>query len=297
MLSPSSFLSMIPSRNFFPPSMLSSPEQQRPKEFLEAEPLVSSEQDILLGRGTLHAKHPGNKNFYKIVDTFIPRYHAAKSKSEKSDLLHSIYRRVLAAGLRFVKHDDGDDRTRRVVTKKEAKEKIGHTMRYRQKLHGQKACRKLSSSSSSSTTTFLQAKISRSSSLQSLVTESSNTSSHVVDMRPLPPPPKLAKHVFLGSDQRIATGKNNMNISIFSDRELLSVLGSPGEMELATEEMTITLPPGEDWDVENEGSTSAASKCEVEKLLNGLFRKPCMQYHSFRATWQWLFLLYPYDSG
>ena len=165
----------------------------------------SSEMDIILGRGTLHTKNPGNKSFYKIVDGFIPLYNAAKTKSDKSDILHQIYLAVLASGRRFVKQNEAPRKTCHVVDEKEAKEKIGHTMRYRQKVQVKKT----------SGSVFSEA-ISRSSSLQSLVTEGE---SGVAKTRPLPPPPKLAKYV---SPQR----------SIFSDQELSSVLGTPGEIEL-----------------------------------------------------------------
>ena len=52
-------------------------------------PIYSTQDDIILGRGTLHTKHPGNVRFYRIVDSFLPQYSQAKTKFEKTDLLIS----------------------------------------------------------------------------------------------------------------------------------------------------------------------------------------------------------------
>ena len=252
----SSTLLSIPSWNILSTSMFSYPELQHEesvsfsaKEIPEAgAALFSSDKDILLGRGTLHAKHPGNKSFYMIVDGFIPQYHAAKTKSDKSDILHGIYMKVLAAGQRFVKHDNDDPfrRTCTVVTEKEAKEKIGHTMRYRQKLQGKKSSPPTPSLASSSVSLPSQAVISRSSSLRSLMTENSSSSSYAVETRPLLPPPKLAKHVVIGLEKHTTTTRNS-EASIFSDQELLSVLGTTGEMELGSGNEEIAMPTADDW--------------------------------------------------
>ena len=53
-----------------------------------------TKEDIILGRGTLHAKHPGNVKFYFLVDTFLDKYNAAETKMEKTNIIHEIYEKV-----------------------------------------------------------------------------------------------------------------------------------------------------------------------------------------------------------
>ena len=89
--------------------------------------------DIILGRGLLHSKHPGNAKFYQVIDSFLPSYRVAKSKQGKTDVIQRIYDTLSLAGQRFLL-DDPSERKCIEVDQVKAKQKIGHAIRYRQRL-------------------------------------------------------------------------------------------------------------------------------------------------------------------
>lgn len=187
---------------------------------------TSTANDIILGRGTLHAKHPGNVRFYKLVDQFLEQYNAAETKLEKTNIIHEIYERVLQSGQRFVKQEPPNEPCE-LVMEGEAKKKIGHTMRYRQKLHRSKMQKSggmaTPPTSTSSSESCLESTFSRSGSLQSLVTEEDKANL----TKPLPAPPRLFKFDVPGSKPSEKAIKQLKGI--FSDEELDTVLGTPEE--------------------------------------------------------------------
>lgn len=85
--------------------------------------------DIILGRGVLHASHPGNKRFYEIIDKYLPLYDAATSRADKTKVVHTIYETITSVG-RFVK-DDAASAACVVIETKKAKKKISHAIRFR----------------------------------------------------------------------------------------------------------------------------------------------------------------------
>ena len=63
--------------------------------------------DVLFGRGTVVASHPGNRTFRKIVQSKLLMYDAAKSKREKKSITLSIVHKMKEQlHLRFMKEDN-----------------------------------------------------------------------------------------------------------------------------------------------------------------------------------------------
>ena len=100
------------------------PESSRPGAIVHP-----SEMDIILGRGVLHASHPGNIRFYAIIDKYLPIYEAAESRADKTKIIQVIYDTITSVG-RFVK-DDADSAACVVIETKKAKKKISHAIRFR----------------------------------------------------------------------------------------------------------------------------------------------------------------------
>lgn len=187
--------------------------------------------DIFLGRGTLHAKHPGNTRFYQLVDGFLDRYGKADCKNEKTDLIKDIYDEVKASGQRFLKEDPPGSGSITEVSEDEAKKKIGHTIRYRQQRLDKKRkaaaaaaaveAAGMSSSALSSSSQFTQARsITRGSSLPRAI---STTTATVL-------PPTLVTPL---ASPTLPPASSKKEEDIFSDDELESVLGFPGQMDLS----------------------------------------------------------------
>eukprot|EP00977_Amphora_coffeiformis_P018725 scaffold6679_cov144-Amphora_coffeaeformis.AAC.1 len=165
--------------------------------------------DIFLGRGTLHARHPGNSRFYQVIDGFLDHYEKALCKIEKTEIIKVIYDKVTASGQRFLKEDSSGSGICTEAPEDESKKKIGHTLRYRQKR------RRLKSRSSSSSSEFAQA-------------QSSKKQQRQVKSNPVPMVTPLASPI-LRANQNIAIQ------GIFSDDELESVLGFPGQLDISEE--------------------------------------------------------------
>ena len=88
-----------------------------------------TENDIILGRGVLHAGHPGNIRFYATIDDHIPAYNAALTRKDKTQVVQTIYD-ILTLLARFVK-EDAPSAACLVIDEKESKKKISHAIRYR----------------------------------------------------------------------------------------------------------------------------------------------------------------------
>ena len=88
-----------------------------------------TDMDIILGRGVLHANHPGNQRFYSIIDKYLPLYDAATSRADKTKVVQTIFETITSAG-RFVK-DDAESAACIVIETKKAKKKISHAIRFR----------------------------------------------------------------------------------------------------------------------------------------------------------------------
>mmetsp|Transcript_12786 Transcript_12786/g.24305 ORF Transcript_12786/g.24305 Transcript_12786/m.24305 type:complete len:215 (-) Transcript_12786:126-770(-) len=169
----------------------------------------SLEADIILGRGTVHAKHPGNKRFYCVVDTFLPLYSIAGSKSEKTVIIKLIFDTISASGQRFL-IEEPSLRSCMEISEDQARKKIGHTLRYRQKLLNP------ASRAKSIATCYRASHV-----------PSPTMSTPGIDSIPVVSAPS--------SPTRSPLPPKRIQVEIISDEELDSVLGLPGEMDLQDE--------------------------------------------------------------
>ena len=94
----------------------------------EASVVVPEESDILCGRGKWLSKHPGNARLCHMVDEILPEY-AAASRTKKTSMIKDLYKQ-LQGTTRFVDVDKFTN-TCYIVSDEAAKNKIGHTIRYR----------------------------------------------------------------------------------------------------------------------------------------------------------------------
>eukprot|EP00977_Amphora_coffeiformis_P015004 scaffold4286_cov92-Amphora_coffeaeformis.AAC.4 len=146
--------------------------------------VIPRDFDIVLGRGSSCANHPGNMNFTRLIEAHAREYGTMQTKGEKSTLIQSIYERMLRFG-QFLRDDEisGKKGICVVVDAHTAKSKIGHALRYR---YGQ------------------------------LVEATSKQ--------------KASRGRARGQTRR-ARGYRRGPVELFSDKELESVLGYPGEYE------------------------------------------------------------------
>ena len=93
--------------------------------------VIPRDFDIILGRGSACAKHPGNVTFTRLIEAYASQYGTMSSRMGKSLLIHSIYENVLPFG-QFLRDDAASGRCV-VVDSHVAKNKIGHALRYRYK--------------------------------------------------------------------------------------------------------------------------------------------------------------------
>ena len=171
----------------------------------ECSKVVALDCDIILGRGTLHSRHPGNRHFYEVIDSFLPYYDGAKTKAKKTDIILQIYKKVSASGQRFLREDPPFTGCIEVDAEA-AKKKIGHAIRYRQQ-RARTMCR------ASPASDILQV--------------AHNAARNVVTPLVSPVLPLPCK---------------KMARDIFSDEDLDSVLGFPGQMDIPVQ-FEETLPP------------------------------------------------------
>ena len=191
------------------------------------------DDDIILGRGTVHVKHPGNKRFYRVVGLFLPLYVIAASKSEKSVIIKLIYDTVSAAGQRFL-IEEPPTLSCSEISEHQAKKKIGHTLRYRQK--AMKPARKVGSVSKPCPAPQAHS--------PTLITQGMDSSIPVVTAPSSPASFRSPRGRTSGTDSsptpmEIAPSfpthspsppTRYTQVEIISDEDLDSVLGSPGEM-------------------------------------------------------------------
>lgn len=103
--------------------------EMKPEAYLPGAVVHPTQTDIILGRGVLHASHPGNKRFYAIIDKYMPLYDAAESRADKTKVVQTIYETITSKA-RFVK-DDAESSACIVIETKKAKKKISHAIRFR----------------------------------------------------------------------------------------------------------------------------------------------------------------------
>jgi hypothetical protein len=85
--------------------------------------------DILSGRGKTVFHHPGNKTCRDLLALQLGTYESADIRAEKSVLVNAIVEALLSEGARFLKRDDKDKGKWRIMNKKEARNKVAHSVR------------------------------------------------------------------------------------------------------------------------------------------------------------------------
>jgi hypothetical protein len=84
--------------------------------------------DVLCGRGKTSFNHVGNRRFRDIIANSVDKYNSAKSRLEKSMVVHSIVEQVKKVKGRFLKQDRFSGRWYE-LDERQAKEKVGHAIR------------------------------------------------------------------------------------------------------------------------------------------------------------------------
>jgi hypothetical protein len=81
---------------------------------------------IKSGRGQRVYRHEGNQRFRDLVDEHVQQY-LESSKAGKSELVHNVYRDILARGMKFVEEENGN--WYEVTSEEEGKRKVSHRFR------------------------------------------------------------------------------------------------------------------------------------------------------------------------
>lgn len=143
--------------------------------------VVPLRNDIIFGRGTGQAKHPGNAKMKNLIDRYVARYAAATRRAQKIQMIQSIYNTLRASRTRFVDMDP-DSGICFVASHETAKNKIGHAIRYR--------------------------------------------------LDPLKKRAQRKERLLAKRQKKRANRNQTKEIEIFSNKELKSVLGWPGELDI-----------------------------------------------------------------
>lgn len=91
--------------------------------------VVPTENDIILGRGTAHSRHPGNVRMYTLVQSYRDLYEKSANRCKKSYLIVTITNELLRSG-RFVRLAEVSTGLCVECSYREARQKVGHAMRY-----------------------------------------------------------------------------------------------------------------------------------------------------------------------
>ncbi|CAB9515421.1 Nitrilase family, member 2 [Seminavis robusta] len=84
--------------------------------------------DVLCGRGKTSFNHVGNRRFRDLIAASTDKYNSAKSRLEKSMVVHAIVEQVKKVKGRFLKQDRYTGRWYE-LDERQAKEKVGHAIR------------------------------------------------------------------------------------------------------------------------------------------------------------------------
>ena len=85
--------------------------------------------DIILGRGSAHSWRPSHCHLHKLVDYYQAMYHGSSNRKAKAKVVNVIYENLKGVG-RFLRKIPGMDAYEE-VPEKTAREKIAHTLRDR----------------------------------------------------------------------------------------------------------------------------------------------------------------------
>ena len=91
-----------------------------------------SKNDVLCGKDTTLARHPGNQKFRAKIQDELPRYLAARSKQDKMKITKSIVQYItIKQGSRFLKLQNSKDKGAWVeIDGQAARDKVSHALRF-----------------------------------------------------------------------------------------------------------------------------------------------------------------------
>ena len=172
--------------------------------------VVPERNDIIFGRGSGQIQHPGNAKLYETIEDYLPHYQIAANKGQKSFVVESIYRALRTIG-RFVRVDQGSG-TCFIASHEQAKSKIGHAIRYKLKL---------------------MKKLKKEASVHQITSDESSNSS----IRPTANTDQHHQHQPVQwRTRQTQDGKlEDDDFEIFTNDELRSVMGDPGEIDIPTQ--------------------------------------------------------------
>ena len=186
--------------------------------------VIPGRNDVLFGRGSGQIKHPGNTKLYEIVGEYLPQYLVVTSRREKSHVVESIYSTLRTTG-RFVRVDQ-ETATCFIASHEQAKSKIGHAMRYQIKLN----CVVSSSA---------QRKTDRSKSLHTSDIRKSMTKTANEDLQQYVRQHLPVTRLIWQDREEEEEEEGEQEDEIFSNADLRTVIGYPGEMDIPTQIPTI----------------------------------------------------------
>lgn len=96
--------------------------------------ITVTDNDVLLGRGGMTNKHPGNEKFRKLVKEAIPMYMDCTTKADKKNISELVVQDIKDRGGRFLKDASGNTKSPHiwiVVNQEEARKKASQALRER----------------------------------------------------------------------------------------------------------------------------------------------------------------------
>ena len=93
--------------------------------------VMATPNDIIVGSRGTHHSGPGNERFNRLIDSYIPKYNRASTKADKGQLFEEVLKACHDFG-RFLCHNP-KTKTYHELGEYAAKEKISHALRYRRK--------------------------------------------------------------------------------------------------------------------------------------------------------------------
>lgn len=199
--------------------------------------------DVYLGRGSYNAWRPGNAKLHRLVGRFMKEYDGAVNRKTKTSIIQNIYDEISSQG-RFL-FKDKETKQYQEVSEDFAKKKIGHAFRDKRRKCRQTST-KAQKEAKASDTTLDEVEGSRpppneAAPLKLPPIPQGRNPPPPPAVHPPPPPPAMPDQVphpypSVAASRRERTeeegegeGNTSSSSSMFSDGELLSVLGTQNE--------------------------------------------------------------------
>lgn len=193
---------------------------------LVSRPVQPRPRDIILGRGRVHSERSGNTHFHSLVDRYMNGYHNAPDRKQKSAIIHTVYMDLCSTACRFLRREPKTD-IYEEVGEAYAKEKISHA--FRDKRRKQSKAKESMKSLHDGSGADMQEQDDREDSKPKAKDTSYANQVHIAqkqqDVGKEPSGPEAVEENEESSSERAsARGSPRSGSSLFSDRELSSVL-------------------------------------------------------------------------